>query len=353
MRTASLRCSVVVLLAFVVMASSPTVAGAERTIALSTGKIELSLPPGGRATDSFMVANNGDEPLKVLVYTADATVTRDGTPKYERPSGDPAQLPKSPASWLTLRLPAKTQVIANTPYVELEPGEEIEVKFELRVPAGAAPGDHNAVIFFEMFDDAATEAGATSLVSGRIGARVVVRVAGDIVDRLELAPYAVRTFVVGTKVPYSFTVSNTGNVDKRIVPSLVVLDMSEAERMRSVIESNAVVYAGNAREYSGTLELQDVTFGRYILRAEIAYDKETGTKPGATVPERLTKDRVIFVVPTWLVVALVLILVLPVMWWVYRADMRRRSARRPAAERAGAGAPDSGDRPAGDAESGS
>lgn len=301
---------------------------AEKTIALSTGTIELSLAPGTTASDTIAVANNGDEPFKAFVYASDVVYDDKGVPSYVRPTGAQGEFLKSPASWLTLHMPAKTQVIANTPYIELAPGEEMLVDFDMVVPQGAAPGDHSAIVFFEMFDNGATT-GTTSKVSGRLGARIIVRVAGDVVDRMDLAPYSVRGFVIGDAVPYSFTVANEGNVDKRYVPSMIVLDSSEAEVQRTKLEENPVAYAGDTRQYSGSVKLDKPLFGRYTMRAEIAYDKETGSAPGATVPEVLEKDRAFWVFPLWFVIAVILIVALPVLWLIWRSSVKSAARRTP------------------------
>ncbi len=314
-----IRSAAVTLLAAVIVFGVAPAAFGERTIALSTGTVELALAPGGAAAETIVVANNGDEPLKALVYTNDVTYDAAGAPTYVKPTGAPGEFNRSPASWITLRMPAETQVIANTPYIELDPGEEMRIDFEMKVPNGATPGDYNTIIFFEMFETE-TASGTSSQISGRIGSRVVLRVAGDVVDRLEIAPFSVRGLVIGKVVPYGFTVTNEGNIDKRMMTSVVVLDGSENERMRSVVESEAIVYAGSTREYTAGLELQGVSFGKYTLRAELAYDKETGTAPGATVPDRIFKDRSFWVVPLWLVLLLIAAIGAPALWFSWKAS---------------------------------
>lgn len=300
----------------------PVAASAERTIALSTGTIELSLAPGGTASETIKVASTGDESIQALLYSSDVVYDEQGEPTYMRPTGASGEFLQSPASWLALRAPDETKIIANTPYIELDPGDEIPVDFEMRVPRNAAPGDYNAIIFFEMFDMTDADEGAVSRVAGRLGARVVLRVIGDIVDQLEVAPFSVRSFVIGDTVPYSFRVNNEGNIDKRYTPYLVVLDGSDAERMRSEVEENAVVYAGNQREYLGGLELENARFGRFTMRVEIDYNRETGPEPGTTVPERIRVDRTFWVIPLWAAVAIVIALGIPVLWLSWRASVK-------------------------------
>ncbi len=326
------RAAAVVMLAALFMLSGISSAFGEKTIALSTGTIELSLAAGSSASNTIAVANNGDEPFKAMVYASDVIYDEAGVPTYVKPTGASGELLKSPASWLTLRMPAETQVIANTPYVELDPGEEMLVDFDMVVPAGVAPGDYSAIVFFEMFDTDATT-GTTSRISGRIGARIVVRIAGDVVDRLDLAPFWVRGLVIGDTVPYSFTLTNEGNIDKRYVPSLVVLDSSEAEVQRLQLEENSVVYADNLREYSGSLALDKPLFGKYTLRAEIGYDRETGSAAGATVAEVLEKDRTFWVFPLWFVILVIVVISIPILWLSWRSSVKAAARKAAARQR--------------------
>ncbi len=321
-RKLSLALGVVLLVGLLV----PAVAPAERTIALNTGTIELSLAPGSIANDSVRVSNNGTEPLRALIYTSDVRYDEQGEPDYVKPTGEPGEFLRSPASWMSLRVPDTTKVVANTPYIELDPGQALDIDFEMRVPGNATPGDYNAVIFFEMFEFAASDTGTTSRISGRIGARIVLRVAGDVIDRMDVAPFSVRSFNIGDTVPYSFRVVNDGNIDKRYEPSLVVLDGNEAERMRSVVETSAIVYAQGQREYLGGLKLDNARFGRFTMRVEVAYDREAGSEPGTVMPEVIRKDRTFWVVPLWAAILLILAIGLPVLWLSWKLAVR--SSRR-------------------------
>ena len=322
MKPARAKLPLVVVVVLLVGLLVPTAAPAERTIALNTGTVELSLAPGGIANETLRVANNGTEPLKALLYSSDVRYDEQGNPDYIKPTGDAGEFLRSPASWLNLRIPDTAKVVANTPYIELDPGDELEIAFEMRVPSNATPGDYNAIIFFEMFEFAGGDTGTTSRIAGRIGARIVLRVAGDVIDDIDVAPYSVRSFVIGDTVPYSFRVTNDGNIDKRYVPSLVVLDGSEAERMRSVVESSAVVYAQNQREYVGALKLENASFGRFTMRAEVAYDRETGSEPGTVVPASIEKDRVFWVIPLWAAIAALIGIGLPILWVSWRLAVR-------------------------------
>ena len=49
-------------------------------------------------------------------------------------------------------MPEEAKAFGNTPYLELEPADRDPVSFIMQPPSNASPGDHNVVLFFEMFD---------------------------------------------------------------------------------------------------------------------------------------------------------------------------------------------------------
>ena len=306
----------------------PGVALANRTIALNTGAFEVSLAPGQTGTDRVLVANNGDEPLNALVYTTDVRLDEKGEPDYIRPDANPENYLSSPASWIRLKVPDSTKIVANTPYLQMDPGAEFAVDWEIVVPPNATPGDYNAVIFFEMFDFAEGDEGAVSRVSGRIGARIDLRVVGDINDKLEAGPFIARGFAIGGKTPFSTKVRNEGNIDKRYTGTLQLIGQGNEVKWSQVLEEDANVYARSDRAYDGVVKFDGVGFGTYTFRTLIDYQREVGDEAGSLEQAELTVDRSIWVVPIWVIVAAALGIGLPLLYVLYRLE-RRRSAKEP------------------------
>ncbi|MDZ4180003.1 MAG: hypothetical protein U1E29_12355, partial [Coriobacteriia bacterium] len=309
----------------------PSSAFAERTIALSSGTFSPSLAPGQSAADRVMVANNGDEPLLALVYTADVFADEQGQQSYERPSADPANFLSSSASWVRVKVPDSTKIVANTPYLELDPGDELPVDFEVVVPPGAGPGDYNAVIFFEMFDFAAGSTGAVSKIQGRIGAKIDLRVVGDIVDRLEVGPFIASRFALANKTTFSTMVRNQGNIDKRFSARLELVGEGNEIVWSRELDSDVNLYAANDRAYNGVVEFDGVGFGSYTFRTVVDYQKEIGGETGALEQAQEIVDRSIWVVPLWVAILLVIVVALPILYAVYRFSTRGpRAPRSPA-----------------------
>ncbi|MDP2401728.1 MAG: hypothetical protein Q8M66_07095, partial [Actinomycetota bacterium] len=293
--------------------ATPSSAIAERTIALSSGTFSPSLAPGQSAADRVMVANNGDEPLLALVYTADVFSDEQGQQSYERPSAEPADFLNSSASWIRVKVPDSTKIVANTPYLELNPGDELPVDFEVVVPPGAGPGDYNAVIFFEMFDFAAGSTGAVSKIQGRIGAKLDLRVVGDIVDRLEVGPFIASRFALANKTTFSTMVRNAGNIDKKFSARLELVGDGNEIVWSQELDSDVNLYARNDRAYNGVVEFEGVGFGSYTFRTIVDYQKEIGGETGALEQAQEIVDRPIWVVPLWVAILLIIVVALPVL----------------------------------------
>lgn len=302
----------------------PASVHAEKTIGLSAGVVDFTLAAGQSAGDFVMVANNGDEPVKVLLYTADIVADEEGNQKYERPAPPAAT---TPATWVRLQAPDNTKVFANTPYLEMEPGQEFRIDYTVAVPGSTPSGDHNAVIFFEMFEFADDVEQTMSLVSGRLGARLAIRVVGEIRDRINLESLTSRTLVIGEQMPYGVRVDNSGsNVDKVYDLDLVLVASGENQVWTDELERDGRVYAARERDYSGVATLSGVGFGRYSLRAVLGSTKESGTETITAEPLELEIEREIWVVPLWMAIGLILLISIPLLWIVWRTSKRPRGS---------------------------
>ncbi|MEU3980959.1 DUF916 domain-containing protein [Streptomyces sp. NPDC026672] len=159
--------------------------------------------PGARVTDHIAVFNYGGKPLTLRLYAQDAFTTADGGFDLFAANHRPADA----GSWIEVgrsrvKVPARSRVI---------------VPFTLRIPQKATPGDHVGGIVASLAADATDKKGDRVAVDQRVGARVYLRVAGELTPRLAVED--LRTVYHGTANPFgtgsatiTYTLRNTGNV---------------------------------------------------------------------------------------------------------------------------------------------
>lgn len=176
-----------------------TVQTADNDNGTGRGNFSYDVDPGAVIHDTMIVVNTGTEPLPLSVYAADAFTTSsgeidvfvDGTPST------------GAGTWVTV----------DQPSIELAPSQQAEVGFTITVPADARPGDHAAGVVTSL---AGTDASQTLSVDRRLGSRINLRVAG------ELLPAATLTAVTASYAPswnpfgpgtltVSYRMENSGN----------------------------------------------------------------------------------------------------------------------------------------------
>ncbi|GAA0677667.1 hypothetical protein GCM10010193_33690 [Kitasatospora atroaurantiaca] len=169
----------------------------------SRGTFSYAATPGAVVKDHVAVWNYSDQPLTLRLYPADAFNTDSGG--YDvLPEGRPST---QAGTWLktaadSLTLPARSRQI---------------VPFTLAVPAAASPGDHAAGIVASLRRESKDAKGNAVTVDQRVGARVHVRVSGEL--RAELRVENARAVYHPSLNPLaaghttiSYSVRNTGNV---------------------------------------------------------------------------------------------------------------------------------------------
>lgn len=156
------------------------------------------LEPGAVIHDAMIVTNTGKASLDLSVYAADAFTT---------PTGNLDILPAGEAS-----TDSGTWITASTSAVKLGPGEQATLEFTITVPKDASPGDHPAGIVTSL----ASDVNATVTVDRRLGARINIRVAGELAPSASIHDVSIaydgswNPFAPGTAT-VTFTLRNTGN----------------------------------------------------------------------------------------------------------------------------------------------
>jgi hypothetical protein len=326
-----LKLAAATVIALALVLATATVALGERTLSLSSGSFAFELDPGEQGEGQIIVINDGDEPIKVLVYTAGQEVDESGNIEYVTPNRDDPTFLAQPSSWVRLRMPEDSKSFGNTPYLEMEPGERIPVDFIMQPPAAAAPGDHNVILFFEMFDLPEDTGGAESQIAGRLGSRLRMRVTGEYVERLDIQPFVVPDFEFGAEIPFAFTLQNQGNLDQRITSNVILYDDDEVELARTQTTSGTPVYAGTNREVVDDLLAESQPFGQHTVALEVFQVDEDGEP---LVDEPIVEERTVWVFPWWLVITVAVLFVLIVarlVWGVAVRTARRRVDKEQAA----------------------
>lgn len=175
------------------------------------GRVSLrhEIEGGAEAADAVALTNFGERPATFAVYASDGVVGADGNFDILA-SG---QEPVDSGAWIALGpVEDSTAREGGGLLLEVPGGATVVVPVRIAVPANATPGDHPAGIVAEL-----AQAGGGVQIASRVGVRVHLRVAGDVVARLGAqdveATYhpSWNPFAKGT-VTVRFDVANTGNV---------------------------------------------------------------------------------------------------------------------------------------------
>ncbi|MGW4483913.1 WxL protein peptidoglycan domain-containing protein [Amycolatopsis sp. NPDC004368] len=204
MRSTLTRALAAVLLVagFAATAAMPAAAQEDAPWAVSTadnevgsGRVNYSYTAeaGEQVHDGLKVVNNGNAPLDLAVYTADA---------FTRPDGQVDLLSRDKKS-----VGIGAWVRPTSDHVKLGPGESADVTFTVAVPAGTKAGDFLGGIVTSV---------QQGTVERRVGVRIRLRVGGDITPGLSVEDAHVD--YSGTLNPFgsagatlSYTIRNTGN----------------------------------------------------------------------------------------------------------------------------------------------
>jgi hypothetical protein len=274
-------------------------------LTLTPAKVELEALPGESIEFTMELRNNGTDPLALLVYPMDYSVTPDNTFIFE----EPGFYPYSSAAWI--------EIAEGT--IEIPPASAANVPFKLEVPADAEPGGHYAVLFFQ--DASEPQPGQGAELVPRVGAQILLTVPGDIVREGEIGDFHIDSDFLSLWAPpaggkagwparnikYHLEVENTGNV--HITVNAAISYSSSIGFGSGSLELGAMtILPGTVRYFDGFLPAPPC-FGRYNAEALVMYGPDQFTFD--TEKRAETGFTVIPII--WI---LVLILGAIALWWI-------------------------------------
>ncbi|ASO20355.1 hypothetical protein FHR81_004464 [Actinoalloteichus hoggarensis] len=282
--------------------------------------------PGAEAADHVVITNFSPHPATFEVHAGDGVVTSDGrfdllaedadSGAAGAEEGDPAAT--GPASWISLDGSAPGESVT----VEIDADSSATVPFVIAPPADATPGDHPAGITATLRTD-----GDVMAFTTRVGARIHLRVAGEVVPGLAVHDVQVaytpswNPFAPGsTRLDY--TIRNEGNVRIGAEQAVTVrgpfgwgaLD-GDAEAIREILPGqsvrSSVVVDGTwpLGRLTSDIEATPLVVGEDVVDADLTAASASSTVWGLPFAQLL----------------LLLVLAGVVLWW--RTARRRGHAR--------------------------
>ena len=239
----------------------------------SLGYFTHYLEPGDELVDEALVINEGDLPVRLQIYVAEAMTAINGGTAF----GHRNEISSGVTGWVSL----------DVGEVSLQPGETQIVPFTISVPADASPGDHIIGLVAEASPTAnETGTGATAeepqfavQVVNRVGVAVVIDVAGDRIAELAITDLRMREQQDEGAV-FEVAVHNQGNVMLRGEGSLVIADLEGTELGSIPLHMDTVLPGDTSFFYvNHPLRLAD---GEYLLGATIEYRPVRGSQESET-----------------------------------------------------------------------
>lgn len=270
---------------------------------------ELDLSPGAQYTSQVKVINIGRlpfsfkalaRPYQVLndAYDPDFTTENDYTKLY---------------NWISF---SKTEF-------RLEPGEEVDVEFEVKVPEDVPGGGQYAAVIIETSDS--KDANATMQTISQVASLIYAHVEGEEHIGGVIMAQNLPKFLLGSPFSSTVTVKNDGNVDFRFTHTLTIYDFFTK---REVFSPESTNLEGETIGTANPIVLPTTTRSN-ILTWDGA--PQLGVFRAVSrvsfLDQDSTKEQVVFICPVWLAGIVVFFIILMILWVILR--IRKRKQNRP------------------------
>lgn len=204
--------------------------------------------------------------------------------------------------------------------VELQPQEEVEVKFTVTVPGDIPGGGQYAAIIVETRDGADENAAIRTI--GQLAGLVYAHVEGEEHIGAVLMSHSLPGFRLGSPFEASVTVKNDGNIDFRMAHTLTVYDFFTGKEVLTpggVVDgktpgmSTPIVLPATSRTNTIAWE------GAPQLGVFKAVQKVT------FLDQEYTFEKIVILCPIWLAGIMLVFIALMVIWVILRIRKRKHS----------------------------
>src|SRR5438128_10300263 len=249
----------------------PFLTSASPLISINPAHVELTATPGAHLASGFKFWNGTSAGLLIHLEPADFT-----------PQGEEGQIlvdgEEDPINSL------KAWVRTATPDVNIRAGTELAIDFSLDVPANASPGSHWCTLLTVL---APQGTGAGTAVQTRLGLLILVRVLGDVREKLTLESASAPRFTDSPPITVEARFRNGGTAHQAPQGTIEVRNMFGALVATGTLPVRNVL-PGVVRKVDASVGDSGFWLGRYTVLLSVAYG-DTG--------ETLAARRVVWIVP--------------------------------------------------------
>ena len=260
-----------------------------------------NLDPGSTRTGTFIVQNSGTEAFTYKVYAAPYYVeSSDDSTNYD-PVFTISNKYTYISEWFTFE--------KETGY--LEPGENEEIEFTVKVPSDVAGGAQNAAIMVETEDSA--DGVSTVQATVRASSIVYSTVSGDTNYCGKIVDKKIPTLLINPPITASGRVENCGNVDLNVRYVLTVTPLFSDDPIYTN-EDDPTIFATlpETKRFTSVQWEGTPSFGIYNVKLDITYNDQTESI-----------EKMVIVCPLWLIILIILFIGALVFWLVSRNRERK------------------------------
>lgn len=217
---------------------------------------DVTANPGEAITRSLEISNNGNASQTYSFVVANLSASgEEGESAYTGIESGGI------ASWTTL----------SPSSVTLGAGESVDLSVKIAVPSNAPAGGHYATVFAKTEGAVAAE-GTGSAVSTMVGANILLRVTGTVIENAKIDSFAIgdASFDVGDTADFQIRVSNLGNT--HVSPAGYIELFRDGKRVSQVAvnETGANVLPNSTRRFEVSSDALYLP-GTYSAKVTLAY----------------------------------------------------------------------------------